>query len=124
MANFLSYIFILLTVCFGVYGQLILKTRILRAGAVPTSFHERLNFGLNLLMDPWVLSTFVAAFFAVLCWMAALTRLPLSYAYPFTCLTFVMILILSSVFFHEPITLGKTLGLIFIIGGIIISSMG
>ncbi|HTA77724.1 MAG TPA: EamA family transporter [bacterium] len=124
MANLFCYVCVLLTVFFGVYGQLILKARILKAGAIPADFHEKINFSLNLLADPWVISAFVGAFLAALCWMGALTRLPLSYAYPFTCLTFVLILILSSVFFHEPITLAKTLGLAFIIAGIIISSLG
>ena len=124
MTNLSGFLWVLLMDCLGVYGQLMLKSRILRAGAIPDDFQGKVNFGLKLLMDPWVLSTFVAAFLGLLCWMAALTRLPLSYAYPFTCLTFLMILILSSIFFHEPITLGKTLGVAFIIGGIIISSMG
>ena len=124
MVNLSGVLWVLLMDCLGVYGQLMLKSRILRAGAIPDDLQGKFNFSLKLLMDPWVLSSFFAAFLGLLCWMAALTRLPLSYAYPFTCLTFVMILILSSMFFHEPITLGKTLGVAFIIGGIIISSMG
>ncbi len=123
MSYVTSYIMVLMTILFGVYGQLILKSRVLRAGAFPVDLQDKLFFILKLFLDPWVISAFVGAFLASLCWMAAMTRLPLSKAYPFTSLTFVMILILSSVFFNEPITLTKVLGLAFIICGIVISSL-
>jgi drug/metabolite transporter (DMT)-like permease len=123
MNNATSYIFVLLTLILGVYGQLILKARILNAGIIPPDFHEKILFIIKLLMDPWVLSAFAGAFLASLCWMAAMARLPLSYAYPFTSLSFVMILILSSVFFNEPITIGKIIGLLFIISGIVITCL-
>jgi multidrug transporter EmrE-like cation transporter len=120
----MSYFFIFLTLALGAYGQLILKSRVLKAGAVPADLHEKIIFGLKLLTDPWVLSAFAGAFLASLCWMAAMTRLPLSFAYPFTSLSFVLILVLSYVFFNEPITLAKIVGLAFIICGITIASLG
>ena len=49
-----------------------------------------------LLIDPVIFSTFVAAFFASLAWMAAMTRFELSYAYPFTSLNFAAVLLLSA----------------------------
>ena len=123
MNNATSYIFVLLTLILGVYGQLILKARILNAGIIPPDFHEKIVFIIKLLMDPRVLRALAGAFLASLCWMAAMARLPLSYAYPFTSLSFVMILILSSVFFNEPITIGKIIGLLFIISGIVITCL-
>jgi len=123
MANLTSYIFVLLTVLMGVYGQLILKYRMSQAGSLPDGLLDKGLFLLERFMDPWVLSAFVSAFLGAICWMAAMTKLPLSNAYPFTSLTFVLILFFSAVFFHEPISLYKLLGLVLIIGGIIMSNL-
>jgi multidrug transporter EmrE-like cation transporter len=124
MNNVTSYLCVFLTIIFTVYGQIVLKARILRAGSVPPAIHEKISFIANLFLDPWILSCFVAAFIASLCWMLAMSRLQLSYAYPFTSLSFVAVLVLSSVFFQEPITLAKIIGLAFIICGIVITSLG
>jgi drug/metabolite transporter (DMT)-like permease len=124
MNNAMSYLYVLLTIIFTVYGQIMLKTRILQAGSVPIVFDEKLSFIGKLFLDPWVLSCFASAFIASLCWMMAMSRLQLSYAYPFMSLSFVFVLLLSAVFFHEPITLNKVIGLGFIIGGIVITSLG
>jgi multidrug transporter EmrE-like cation transporter len=54
--------------------------------------------------------------------MAAMTKFPLSYAYPFMSLAFVLVMFLSAVFFKEPVTIPKSIGLGLIILGIIIGS--
>jgi multidrug transporter EmrE-like cation transporter len=56
--------------------------------------------------------------------MAALTKFPLSFAYPFMSLAFVLVTVLSSVCFYEAITIPKAVGLGLIVVGIIIGSQG
>jgi multidrug transporter EmrE-like cation transporter len=124
MNNVMSYVYVFLTIVFTVYGQIMLKARILRVGSVPPVFHEKFLFIANLFLDPWILSCFASAFVASLCWMLAMSRLQLSYAYPFMSLAFVLVLILSSLFFQEPITLSKVIGLAFIICGIVVTGLG
>ena len=65
-----------------------------------------------------------AALLAGMAWMAAMTKLNLSYAYPFMGLTFVLVLVLSGVFFGEPMNWQKTVGVLLIMGGIALSSQG
>jgi multidrug transporter EmrE-like cation transporter len=54
--------------------------------------------------------------------MAAMTKFPISYAYPFTSLAFVLVVFLGAVFFNEPITWPRVVGLTAIVAGIVISS--
>jgi len=75
-------------------------------------------------MDPWVLSAFLGAFIAALCWMAALSKLDLSYAFPFLSLSFFFVTILSAVIFNETITTAKMAGLACIMVGILLSAQG
>lgn len=120
----ISYFYIFLTIAFTVYGQIVLKWQVIGAGEFPVSTSDKISFLVRLVLNPWVISGFLAAFFASLTWMAAMTKLELSHAYPFMSLNFVFVIILSSFLFQETITLPKIVGLGFIILGIAVGSRG
>ena len=120
----MKFLYILATVLFTVYGQLVVKWQVAQAGAYPVTRSERLIFLIRLLLNPWIMSGVAAGFLALLCWMIAMTRFELSYAYPFMSLAFVFVLILSAIFFHEAVTVPKALGVALIMAGIIIGSRG
>ena len=124
MAFRVGFVYIIMTLLFTVYGQLVIKWRVLNYGNMPTSLTEILVFIGKLLFDPFILSGCVAAFMASLCWMAAMTKFDLSFAYPFISLSFVLVMIFSGLLFHEPITSYKIMGMLLIISGIIVSVQG
>ena len=117
-----AYIFavIVLTVC----GQLILKWQVTKAGAFPQSFPERALFLFRLVLNPWIIGGMCAGFLAFLCWMAALTKFELSYAYPFMSLAFALVLLSSALLFHETVTMAKIFGILLIMTGVIIAGRG
>lgn len=119
-----GYLYIALTILFTVYGQLILKWQVSQAGALPLSTGAKLAFLFELLINPWIFSGFLAAFFASLCWMAAMTKFNLSHAYPFMGLSFVLVLIGSGIFFGESVTPLKIAGTALIVVGITVASQG
>lgn len=106
------------------YAQLIVKWRVSRAGALPVDFTKKILFLTGMLFDPWVLTGVLGALLASFAWMAAMTKLELSFAYPFVSLSFVLILIFSALLFHETITAPKILGVLLIIAGIIVIGRG
>ena len=118
----MSYFYIFLTIAFTVYGQIVLKWQVIGAGAFPASPSEKVMFLVRLVLNPWVISGFLAAFLASLTWMAAMTKLELSHGYPFMSLNFVFVIILSNLLFHEAITMPKLVGLGLIILGILVGS--
>jgi drug/metabolite transporter (DMT)-like permease len=67
-----------------------------------------------------VITALAGAFLASLCWMAAMTQFELSFAYPFMSLAFVLVLILSTVIFHEQVTWTKVAGTLIIISGLVV----
>ncbi len=120
----MSYFFVFLTVFLTVYSQIIIKWQVLAAGAFPVESVDRLWFLAKLLVNPWVVSALAAGLLAVVSWMAAMTRLDLSHAYPFMSLAFVLVLVLSAMVFHEPVNAWKIAGLVLITVGIIVGSQG
>lgn len=118
----MGYIYILGTVLFTVYGQLIMKWRIVQYGALPIDFSDKVIFLFKLIFDPYIFSGFISAFIASLFWMGVMTKFELSYAYPFMSGAFILVFVLSIFLFHETITLQKIIGLILITTGILITS--
>jgi multidrug transporter EmrE-like cation transporter len=120
----MSYLYIFGTILFTVYGQLIIKWQMAKVGPLPQVFSDKIFFLLQMFFNPWILSAFLAAFVASICWMAAMTKFELSYAYPFTSLSFVLIIVISALLFHEAITLPKMLGVLLIMAGIVVGVQG
>lgn len=109
-----AYLYIALTVLFTVYGQIVIKYRIMRHAAAGASADQTLSYMAALLLDPYIISGLAAAFLAACTWMLAVNRMPLSKAYPFVALGFVLVPIASSIF------LGETLGVRTLAGAAII----
>lgn len=117
-----SWIYVAITIGLTIYGQLIVKWRVLRHGHIPPGFQDRATYLAHLLIDPLVLSALLAAFIAALSWMTALSRLELSRAYPFMGLSFVAVLFMSGVFFGESLTAAKIVGVLLVVAGIAIGA--
>ncbi len=120
--NLVGYVNIAATVALTVYGQLVFKWRVDVAGSFPSGSGRRVEYLARLLIDPWVVSVFAAAFLASLTWALALTRFELSFAYPFMALSFVLVLLFGSAFLSESMTAAKVIGVLLIVLGLIVGS--
>jgi len=120
----MSYVYVACTILLMVYAQIVIKWQVLGAGSLPDDAAGKLGFLAGLLVNPWIVSAMGAMLAAALAWMAAMTKLDLSHAYPFTSLAFVLVMIASAVFFHEPVTGPKIAGIVLICLGIVVGSQG
>jgi multidrug transporter EmrE-like cation transporter len=118
--NVVGFLYIALTILFTVYGQMVIKWQVGSAGDFPPELGDKTMFMLRLLLNPWVISSFAAAFIASLTWMAAMTQFELSFAYPFMSLAFVVVMILSIMFLGEQLTWTKIAGTLIIIAGLFV----
>ncbi|WP_454764698.1 EamA family transporter [Cupriavidus campinensis] len=124
MARLYDYFYIFATIAFTTYGQVILKWRIAKLGALPQGGWDKLKFLLLLLLDPLIFSGFLSAFLASLAWMAAMTKFDLSHAYPFMSLNFAIVLCLSAWILGEPLSGPKLVGVVMIMFGTIVAARG
>ena len=120
----MSLVYILITIVLTVYGQLIVKWQVNLAGEFPSDSWDKVLFLGRLMLNPWIISSMVAALLASFTWIAALTQLELSYAYPFMGLTFIFVLMLSALMFQEALGWEKIMGVALIVAGITLSSQG
>lgn len=117
----MSYVFIALTILLTVYGQLVLKWQVGLHGHLLSAPIQPLNI-VQLLLKPWVISAFAAAFGASLCWMAAISKIELSKAYPFMSINFLLVALLAAWLFNEQLDSNKIVGTSVIMLGVIILS--
>ncbi len=107
-----------------VFGQVVFKWQAGLIQVIPEQTVEKFWFFVHLALNPWIIASYASAFLASLFWWLALQKLDLSHAYPFTMLSYVLILLLSALLFREAITTPKIIGMVLIIAGMIIASRG
>jgi uncharacterized membrane protein len=116
------YFYIFGTLFFTVYGQIVLKWRLSGLKVVlPEGIWEKIIYLTKLIFDPFVFSGFASAFIASLFWMAAMTKFEITIAYPFMSIAPALVFVIGVLFLGETFTIGKVVGLLFIIIGIIVT---
>jgi multidrug transporter EmrE-like cation transporter len=120
----MSYAYLASAILLMVYCQLVIKWQVMGAGTFPDAAGDKLWFLARLLLNPWVVSALAAAFLAALAWMAALTKLDLSHAYPIMSLSFALVVLASAWLLQEPLTVPKVAGVLLVCVGVAIGSQG
>lgn len=118
----LSWFMVAMTILLTCYGQLVIKWQVSTFKACASGPLSRLPQLVQLLLQPWIISAFIAAFGASLCWMLAVSKLELSKAYPFMALNFLIVCLVAVPMFGESFSATKAVGLLTVIAGLVIIS--
>ena len=123
----MAHLYLASTIATSVYSQMIMKWRISGRFAglkIPEGVWPKVLTLFTVLFDPFVFSGLVATFISGLCWMATMSKLESGYAYPFTSLGFVLVVLLSYFLFGESLNAWRIWGVILIVAGITVASQG
>jgi len=107
-----NHSFLFLYIVFTLASQLIMRWRVGSSSALSS---DRMGFIVSMLMTPWVWVAIACTFLAGIAWMLTLTRFELTYAFPFTGVIFVLILIAGAFFFDEPVGLARIAGTLLVV---------
>jgi drug/metabolite transporter (DMT)-like permease len=113
-----SNAFLILYIVLTTASQLIMRWQV--SAAAPSAPENRLAFIVSMLLTPWVWAAILATFLAGLAWMLALTRFELTYAFPFTGVTFALILLAGAFLFGEHVGLARIVGTFLVLIGLIV----
>jgi drug/metabolite transporter (DMT)-like permease len=120
--------FALLSICVTLFaviiGQLSIKKGMLQITENSHDVTRLWDTLFNALINPWVIFGLLMAMIAACAWILTLSRVPLSYAYPFISLTFPAVVILSSIVFNESVSLRAYIGLGLLVGALVMTSTG
>lgn len=113
-----AHLFAIATPILAAISQIIIKWQTNQIDHWPNDFIEKAMFLLTFLLRPWVLFALFATFMSGVSWILAMTKLELSYAYPYVAAPFIIVPLLAVVLFGETVTAGKIIGGALILAGI------
>jgi len=119
----LPHLLLVAALALSVYSQLVMKSRALVHSSGTNSSTDHLQYLIGMASDWRVLSAGAATFLAGVCWLLALRRLELGYAFPFMALSFVLIPVSAHLFLEEPLPVAQLLGLALVIVGVSFSAL-
>jgi len=120
MHRLIDYFYLFSAIACAVYSQAIIRWRLGLSPEMPENFYLKAKFISTFLIQPWVLSSIVATFFAGILWIISLSKFELNYAYPWMAMIFILMLFVGAFFFEESINLQKILGTILVVIGLIV----
>ena len=113
-----SIALLLFAVSSAATGQVMLKHGMQIATA--RAAHSGGSLALRAATSPWVLLGLVVFGVSAIAWLAALSRVPLSVAYPFNALGYLVILTASVVVLHERANVFTWLGSLMVVSGLLV----
>jgi len=122
--NLVGFGFIAAVIVLTVYGQLSIKWRLNHVPPVSPDIRHPVLQLLWLLLDPVILSGFLAAFLASIAWLGVLKRFDFGFAYPFMSLNFPIAILASAWLLHESITVQRLVGVALIMVGTLVAARG
>lgn len=120
----LPIIYILISVVGGAAGQLMLKYGMNRTGAITLSADQAAGGIMRMASNPWVIAGLFLYGCGTIFWLAAISRVDLSFAYPFASLSYVIMLLVAWQIFDEQITPWRLVGTLIIATGVLVVSRG
>ena len=116
--NLASIGILLVAVALAATGQLVLKNG-MNLAKDSAAAHGR-SLVLTAATSPWILGGLVIFAVSAVAWLVTLSKVPLSVAYPFNALGYVVILTASAVILHERTNVWTWVGTLLVVGGLIV----
>lgn len=116
----MNIILILISVLLNCAAQLCIRKGMLLVGEVGMSGLVQ-NFG-NMLMNLWLWAAMFCYAVSILMWMVVLSKVEVSFAYPFLSIGYVVAAVVGYYFFGESLTLTRIMGILVICIGVYLIS--
>ena len=119
-----AWVSIVVMIVLTVLAQIGLKLRVVASGVVEPGIGGAADYIGRMLLDPWVWACLFAGFLAALCWIAALSRLSLTVAYPFISVTIAAVVVANTIVLGEPLRFLHVMGIALIGAGLFTIAQG
>ena len=117
---FNNFLLILSSVSLNAFAQLFIRKGMLKIGEISFDFEQIVKMVLAVFTNVYLLSGMFSYGISIILWMMVLSKVNVSLAYPFSSIGYIITTVLAYLFFNEPITFQKVLGIIIICIGVFI----
>jgi len=116
MLNYLmKYFVMILSMILAVLGQFLFKK-----GVVLTNVSPNIKSIISSIFTPTLFFGFICYGVSAVLWLFVLKKFPLSVAYPSLAFTYILVLLISVIFFNESLSIFKIFGVILIFSGVVL----
>ncbi len=116
---------ILISVALNAAAQLFLRKGMPEVTLVTGhSLGELIFSAVRVLLNPWVFSGLSCYAISVVLWMYVLSKVQVSFAYPFLSVGYVIVLVAAYFLFREPVSAMKLSGVALICAGVVLVARG
>ena len=115
----MDLLILIIAICLSSLGQILQKSGTMQLGPHPAP----LAVVRSIVTNPRVFAGFACYAISSLFYLVALSRLPLSFAYPLISLGYVIVTILAWRVLHEHVPRGRIAGLAIIMAGVVIMAL-
>jgi multidrug transporter EmrE-like cation transporter len=119
----LSIAMILFTVVTNAAAQIMLKKGMLSVGALNTATNGLVGTVFSVLFNPWVFAGLSVFVISMASHLFVLSRVQLSFAYPFLSLAYVIVAIYAFFIFGEDVGMARIAGIVLICAGTVFISL-
>ena len=117
-----AFFLLLIAISMSTTGELLLKTGMNQVGVLHFSLDQFVPTLIRAFTNPFVLAGFVLIFGGSIFWLAVISRVDLSWAYPMLSLGYILVVLLSWWFLNEAITPLRLIGVGVICVGVFLVS--
>lgn len=114
---------LLLSVLLATGGQICFKKGVSVIGEISMDKNHIFAGVIKIITSPFVIFGLVFYAFSTILWLIALSKCDLNYAYPFTALIFILVMIASYTILHEAMSPARIVGVTLICLGFILSAI-
>lgn len=111
-------VLLFVAVLFSVTGELLLKHGMNQNGVLELAPSTLLSTLFRVFTNPFILAGFILLFSGSIFWLAVISRVPLSYAYPLLSTSYILVVLASGVILGEHITWERIVGVLVIMLGV------
>lgn len=119
-----SFLLVLTGVLLNAAAQLLLKAGVAHVGVIKLQFATIIAAGWKLAFEPHILGGLACYVVSVVVWILALSRVPVSIAYPVLSLGYVVVAVASWFLFGEALNALRITGIVVIIVGVYLITRG
>jgi multidrug transporter EmrE-like cation transporter len=117
-----AFFLLLIAISMSTTGELMLKTGMNRVGVLHLTVDQFIPTLIRAFTNPFVLVGFALIFGGSIFWLAVISRVELSWAYPMLSLGYVLVVLLSWLFLNESVTPLRLIGVAIICLGVFVVS--
>lgn len=110
------FLLVIVAICFSVAGELFLKSGMDQIGVFTfAKFWSTLG---RILSNARILTGFASIGIGAIFWLAVLSRVNLSWAYPMLSLGYILVLLFSALILREPVSAVRWIGALVVVAGV------